>query len=171
MAFAPAGSPIEGLFVSGDTDGGIVDWAVYDSAGKGTAFSEVAGAEGMTFDPTGAYGDGPIAALAQGGGWSGDGSITPLDFKGNALKPIATGLGGVHGNVMAPPGLFDGEMVAASWSTGTVFRISPAGKVTTIASGLSLTEYDANILAVSPDGRVMMVADRLASRIVCIEEE
>ena len=72
----------------------------------------------------GAYGDGPIAALAAGGGSSGDGSITPLDFNGNALKPIATGLGGVH----------------------------------------------ANILAVSPDGRVRMVADRLASRIVCIEE-
>jgi hypothetical protein len=132
MAFAPPGAPTQGLFVSGDTDGALVDWAIYDAAGVGTPFSEVAGAEGMCFDPSGAYGDGPIAALA---------------------------------------GLFDGEMVAASWSTGEVFRVATDGTLTTIATGLSLTNYDANILAVSPDGRVLMVADRLAGRVVCIEEE
>jgi len=37
------------------------------------------------------------------------------------------------------------------------------------ASGLSLTNYDGNILAFSPDGRVLYVADRPASRLVCIE--
>ena len=44
-----------------------------------------------------------------------------------------------------------------------------AGVVSVIASGLSLTNYDANILAFSPDGNVLYVADRQADRIVCIE--
>ena len=38
-----------------------------------------------------------------------------------------------------------------------------------LATGLSLTNYDGNILAFSPDGRVLFVADRSQSRIVCIE--
>jgi hypothetical protein len=171
MAFSPKGSEVEGLFVSGDTDGSYVDWGVYDSAGKGTAFSEVAGVEGIAFDASGTFGDGPIAARPEGGGYEGDGSITPLDFSGKAKAPIATGLGGVHANVLAPPGQFDGEMVAASWSAGELMRISAAGKVTTVATGLELTNYDGNVLAVSPDGNVLMVADRQASRIVCIEAE
>jgi hypothetical protein len=171
MAFAPVGAAVQGLFVSGDTDGAYVDWAIYDVAGVGTPFSEVPGAEGMCFDPSGAYGEGPIAALAQGGGFSGDGSITEIGFDGLAQTPIVSGLGGVHANVLAPPGLFDGQMVAASWSTGEVFRVDVDGDITTIATGLQLTEYDANILAVSPDGRVLMVADRLAGQVVCIEED
>jgi hypothetical protein len=171
MAFAPVGSPVEGLFVSGDTDGAFVDWGVYDSAGVGTPFSEVAGVEGIAFDPTGAYGDGPIAARPAGGGYGGDDSITPIGWDGVAGTPIATGLAGVHANVLAPSGPFGGEMIAASWSTGEIFRVSTAGVVTTLVSGLDLTIYDGNVLAVSPDGRTLLVADRDASRVVCVEEE
>ena len=61
-------------------------------------------------------------------------------------------------------------MLAASWSAGTIFRVSVAGEITTLVSGVSLSNYDANVLAVSPDGRVLLVADRNASRIVCVEE-
>jgi hypothetical protein len=170
MAFAPPGVTPAGLYVAGDTDGSGVDWGVFDRDGGGAPFSEVAGIEGIAFDATGRYGTGAVAARPLGGGYDGDGSITALDEAGVARTPIATGLGGVHANVVAPPGLFEGEMVAASWSTNTIFRVSPAGTVTMLVSGLALTNYNANILAVSPDGRVLMVADRLASRVVCVEE-
>lgn len=37
--------------------------------------------------------------------------------------------------------------------------------------GLVMSGYDdTNVLAVSPDGRVLLVADRNASRIGCVEE-
>lgn len=171
MAFAPPGVSPPGLYVAGDTDGGSrVDWGVFDRDGTGTAFSEVAGIEGIAFDATGRYGPGPIAARPSGGGYSGDGSITPLGADGLALAPIATGLGGVHANVVAPPGLFEAEMVAASWSSDEIFRVSPTGVITTLVEGVALSNYDANVLAVSPDGRVLLVADRNASRIVCVEE-
>ena len=170
MAFAPPGFTPQGLFVAGDTDGPGVDWGVFDRDGTGLAFSEVSGIEGIAFDPTGRYGRGPIAARPSGGGYAGDGSLTPLDDDGIALAPLASSLGGVHANVIAPPGLFGGEMLAASWSAGTIFRVSVAGEITTLVSGVSLSNYDANVLAVSPDGRVLLVADRNASRIVCVEE-
>ena len=60
-------------------------------------------------------------------------------------------------------------MLAASWSTGQLLQIDPAGVVTELAAGLSLTNYDGNILAVSSDGNVLFVADRLAHQVVCIE--
>ncbi len=170
MAFAPPGVSPPGLYVAGDTDSARVDWGVFDRDGTGTAFSEVAGIEGIAFDATSRYGTGPIAARPSGGGYSGDGSITPLGSDGLALTPIATGLGGVHANVVAPPGLFEGEMVAASWSSDEIFRVSPTGVITTLVEGVALSNYDANVLAVSPDGRVLLVADRNASRIVCVEE-
>lgn len=170
MAFAPPGVTPAGLYVAGDTDGARVDWGVFDRDGMGTAFSEVAGIEGIAFDPSGRYGTGPIAARPSGGGYSGDGSITPIGSDGVALTPIATGLGGVHANVIAPPGLFAGEMVAASWSTSSIFRVSPTGVITNLVMGVALSNYDGNVLAVSPDGRVLLVADRNASRVVCVEE-
>jgi hypothetical protein len=170
MAFAPPGFTPAGLFVAGDTDSLGADWGVFERDGTGLAFSEVSGIEGIAFDPSGRYGRGPIAARPNGGGYAGDGSLTPLDGDGAALTPLASSLGGVHANVVAPAGLFGGEMLAASWSTGTIFRVSVAGEITTLVSGVSLSNYDANVLAVSPDGRVLLVADRNASRIVCVEE-
>ncbi|MBN8615667.1 MAG: hypothetical protein J0L92_34045 [Deltaproteobacteria bacterium] len=171
MAFAPPGFTPAGLYVAGDTDGAArIDWGVFDRDGMGTAFSEVAGIEGIAFDRTGRYGTGPIAARPSGGGYSGDGSITPIGSDGVALTPIATGLGGVHASVVAPAGLFGGDLIAASWSTNSIFRVSPTGEITTVVAGVSLSNYDANVLAVSPDGRVLLVADRNASRIVCVEE-
>jgi hypothetical protein len=168
MAFSPRSATPLGLYVAGDTDGAGPDWGVFDAAGNGTAFSDVGGVEGIAFDAR--YGPGPIAARPLGGGYDGDGTITPLALDGAALAPIAADLGGVHANVVAPPGLFQGEMLAASWSDGRLFRVAPDGTQTDIATGLQLTNYDANILAVSPDGRVLLVADRLASRVVCIEQ-
>lgn len=170
MAFAPPGVTPQGLYVAGDTDGPGADWGVFDRDGTGLAFSEVTGIEGIAFDPAGRYGTGPIAARPNGGGYAGDGTLTPLDASGVAQTPLASDLGGVHANVVAPPGLFGGEMIAASWSTGTIFRVSITGEITTLVSGVALSNYDANVLAVSPDGRVLLVADRNASRIVCVEE-
>jgi hypothetical protein len=171
MAIAPIGSALEGLYVAGDTQGAYADWGVFDAAGNGSPFSEVAGIQGITFDPTGAYGDGPIAARPDGGGFDGDDSITPLGFDGLAGAPIATGLPGVLAVTVAPPGLFAGEIVAGSWQTDDLFRVSPTGIVTTIATGLNFSSYDANVLAVSPDGRTLMVAESLRGRIVCVEED
>ncbi len=170
MALSPAGSTIEGLFVAGDTDGDYVDWGVIDAKGVSSPFSEVAGIEGIVFDPSGAYGPGPIAASPEGYGYSGDDTIIPLDYSGNPGTPLVA-IDGVHANVIAPPGPFAGEMLAASWATEEVVRVSTKGVVTNIASGLDFTTYDANVLAVSPDGNVLMVAERNEGRIVCIEEE
>jgi len=71
----------------------------------------------------------------------------------------------------APPGLFAGELVAGSWETEELFRVSATGVVTTLVTGINFSNYDANVLAVSPDGRTLVVADRLKGRIVCVEED
>ena len=83
---------------------------------------------------------------------------------------IVTARPWIHAPGIDPTGVaFGGLLHAASWSTGELFSITPAGLVTVLASGLTLSNYDGNILAFSPDGRVLYVADRVANRIVCIE--
>jgi len=170
MAFSPGAGYGAGLYVSGDTDGALADWGLFSAAGTGTAFSEVAGCETAVVDREGRFGGGLIAALPLGGGYAGDGSIRRIDPDGTGATPIASGLGGIHGLALSPlAGAFGGDLLAARWDAGTLLRITPAGVVTTLASGLTLTNYDANILAVSPSGSVLIVADRSASRLVCIE--
>lgn len=170
LAFVPTGtSYTSGLYVSGDTDGAGADWGTFDSAGVGTAFSDVAGIEGIVFDRTGRYGGRLIAARPLGGGYNGDGTITALLPTGTATTVLASGLGGVHAVVIGPGGAFEEDLYAASWSSGQLLRVRPNGVVDVVASGLSLTNYDGNILAFSPDGQVLFVADRAASRVVCIE--
>jgi hypothetical protein len=158
-----------GLYLTGDTDGIGPDWGVYDVDGVGTPFSEVAGCEGIAFDRGHAYGGGILASCPAGGGYAGSDALVEVGPDGLAGAPIAGGLPGIHAVTIAPPGPFAGPAHVASWSTGALSSITPAGVVTTLASGLSLTNYDANILGFSPDGRVLYVADRLANRLVCIE--
>lgn len=170
LAFAPsAGVYASGLYVTGDTDGAGVDWGIVSATATIATFSEVAGTEGIAFDPTGLYGDALIASRPLGGGYAGDGTITPITTAGAAGTPLATALGGVHAVTFSNGGSFGRSMYAASWSAGTLMQISPTGDITELASGLTLTNYDGNVLAVSSDGQVMFVADRSANRIVCIE--
>jgi len=170
LAFSPGEPYSAGLFVSGDTDGALVDWGLFDEAGAGADFSEVTGCETALFDPEGRFGGGLVAALPLGGGYAGDGSVTPIGPDGTAGAPLVTNLGGVHAiTISSAAGAFGGDMLAARWDTGEILRITPDGDVATLASGLSLTNYDANILASSPSGSVLLVADRNASRLVCIE--
>lgn len=75
----------------------------------------------------------------------------------------------MHAPAFAPGGAYGRDLYAARWDAGQLVRIAAGGGVTVIASGLSLTSYDANILAFSPNGNVLDVADRQANRIVCIE--
>jgi len=170
LAFPPPGSEYApGLYVTGDTDGARPDWGRIASDGTIAPFSEVAGAEGIAFDITGRYGDALWASRPDGGGYAGDDSVTPIDSTGNAGPALASDLAGIHAVTFSPGGDFGKIMVAASWSTGQLLQIDPAGVVTELAAGLSLTNYDANILAVSSDGNVLFVADRLAHQVVCIE--
>lgn len=170
LAFSSAGPFGAKLYVTGDTDSGTnVDWGVFDPAGAGTAFSELAGAEGIAFDTGGMYGGGLLASRPAGGGYAGDDSITKVGTDGLATGTVVTGRPGIHAVVLAPPGPFKGHLVAASWASQELISIDPAGTVSVLASGLGLTNYDGNILAFSPDGRVLYVADRLANRLVCIE--
>lgn len=162
------GGYVPGLYVSGDTDGAGDQWGRFDASGVGVAFSNVSGIEGALFDRGGQYGGALIAARPLGGGYSGDGSISIILPDGTLGSTLAAGLGGVHAPAMSSGGAFGTSLYAASWSTGRLYRIEPSGAVE-IASGLSLTNYDGNILAFSPDGNVLFVADRLASRVVCIE--
>lgn len=170
LAFPPPGSEYAaGLYVTGDTDGARPDWGHIVSDGTITAFSEVAGAEGIAFDITGLYGDALWASRPNGGGYSGDDSITAIDATGLAGTPLAAGLPGIHAVTFSPGGDFGKTMFAASWSTGRLLQIDPTGAVIELAAGLALTNYDANILAVSSDGNVLFVADRLMHQVVCIE--
>lgn len=173
MAFSTNAAYGAKLYVTGDTDGAGVDWGSFDSAGVGTAFSELAGSEGITFDTsTGAmYGGGLLASRPAGGGYAGDDTITKIDATGAAAGTVITGRPGVHAVMVAPPGPFGGKVVFASWSTGELVSVDAQGAASVLASGLSLTNYDGNILAFSPDGNVLYVADRLANRLVCIEPE
>ena len=170
LAFPPPGSEYPaGLYVTGDTDGARPDWGRIASDGSIAPFSEVAGAEGIAFDITGRYGDALWASRPDGGGYAGDDSVTPIDPMGLAGPALASDLTGIHAVTFSPGGDFGKIMVAASWSTGRLLQIDPGGAVTELAAGLSLTNYDANILAVSSDGNVLFVADRLAHQVVCIE--
>lgn len=169
LAFSPGPTYPPGLYASGDTDGALVDWGVFDAAGVGAAWSEVAGTETAAVDRSGSYGGGLWVARPAGGGYAGDDSIGPIDATGAAGPRLATALPGIHGLAFAPPGPFGGRLHAASWASGRLLSVSPAGVIADLATGLSLTNYDANILAFSPDGRVLYVADRTANRVVCIE--
>ena len=103
------------------------------------------------------------------GGYSGDDTITKINADGTKATPLAMTQPGIHAVAFAPNGPFGGDLYAASWSSNQLLRITPQGVVSELASGLSLTNYDGNILAFSPDGRILFVADRNQSRIVCIE--
>ncbi|MGC4083290.1 MAG: hypothetical protein QM736_14575 [Vicinamibacterales bacterium] len=85
---------------------------------------------------------------------------------------MITTLPGIDAVTVAPPGPFGGKVDAHEfWSTGELVSVDAQGTPSVLASGLSLTNYDGNILAFSPDGNVLYVADRLANRLVCIEPE
>ncbi len=170
MAFSTAAYGSK-LFVTGDTDGAGVDWGAFDSAGVGTAFSELAGSEGIAFDTGGTYGGGLLASRPAGGGYAGDDTITKIGTDGLTQGALISARPGIHAIAFAPAGPFGGKLVAASWSTGELISVDTLGAATVLASGLSLTNYDGNILAFSPDGNVLYVADRLANRLVCIEPE
>ena len=170
LAFAPPGGAyMQGLYVTGDSDGSNPDWGRVDASGTIHAFSVVPGSEGIAFDPTGADGNSLWASRPAGGGYPGADEITPIDPSGAAGIAIATGLPGIHAVTFSTRGAFGAAMFAASWSSGRLLQIDGAGTVRELASGLSLTNYDSNILTVSSDGNVMFVADREANRVVCIE--
>ncbi len=171
LAFTPllSGWP-SGLLVAGDTDRATPDqWGLVDADGGVTSFSPIVGVEGIAVDPSMTYGAAVLAACPAGGGYSGNDSINRVGADGGNLGAVASGISGVHAVVMAPPGPFGAKAYAASWSLGTIFAVELDGGTTDVASGLSLTNYDGNILAFSPDGKVMMVADRSANRVVCID--
>lgn len=169
LAFSPGGAYPPGLYVSGDTDGARPDWGVFAAGGTGTMWSELAGAETAAVDRAGTYGGGLWAARPAGGGYAGNDTIGKLAADGTALPPLVSALPGVHGLAFAPPGPFGGTLHAASWASGRLFSVSTTGVISDLATGLALTNYGANMLAFSPDGRVLYVADRSANRVVCIE--
>jgi DNA-binding beta-propeller fold protein YncE len=170
LAFSPGGGYPPGLYVSGDTDGASAGFGRYDAAGVGAVFAMFAGVEGLAIDKLGRFGGGLFASMPAGGGYSGDDTISKINPDGSkATPPLVMAQPGIHALVFAPNGPFGGDAYAASWSTGKLLRITPAGVVSELATGLSLTNYDGNILSFSPDGRVLFVADRAMGRIVCIE--
>jgi hypothetical protein len=170
MAFSPGGTYPPGLYVSGDTDGGGDGFGRLDASGMVTSFAKFSGVEGLAVDGLGRFGGGLYASMPNGGGYAGDDTVSKINPDGGkATPPLASGQPGIHALVFAPDGPFGGDAYAASWQTGKVLRIAPGGTVTEIATGLSLTNYDGNVLAFSPDGRILFVADRMQARIVCIE--
>ncbi|MBK8011075.1 MAG: hypothetical protein IPK13_06970 [Deltaproteobacteria bacterium] len=170
LAFPPPGTLYaDGLYVAGQTDGMGADWGLVDATGQVQAFSDIAGVQGMVFDDSGQYGNFLIATRPDGRGFSGDGSITVILPDGTAGPIAASGLGGVHAVTIGPGGTFGRDLYAASWSDDAVGRIKPGPVVEVVALGAELSGNDGNILAFSPDGEVLFVADLKASRVVCIE--
>ncbi|MCC6746795.1 MAG: hypothetical protein IT371_03995 [Deltaproteobacteria bacterium] len=172
MVFSPGAPYPTGLFITGDTDGSNDDWGVFDATGKGSVFSQLGGAEGLAVDESGKYGGAGanlFAARPAGGGYPGDDTISSVGPDGKVIKVLLAKTPGIHAPAFAPKGAFNEELFAASWSSHKVLRISAAGTATDLASGLSLTNYDGNILAFTPDGSTLHVADRQNGRVVCIE--
>lgn len=170
LAFAPAGSAYPaGLYVTGDTDNTTLpDWGIVAGTTV-TTFSEVSGVEGAAFDPTGLYGGWLWAARPLGRGYAGDATITPVLSDGTAGAPLLGGEPGIHAVTFSEGGAFGARMYAASWSSGTLLEVAPDGTSIELARGLTaLTEFDADVIALSPDGQVMLVAERLTNRVVCI---
>jgi hypothetical protein len=171
LVFSPGGDYAPGLYVSGDTDGGGGGWGRFDAAGAGAPFATFAGVEGLAVDTLGRFGGGLFASMPAGGGYSGDDTISRITPAGEKGAALVTARPGIHAVTFAPEGPFGADAYAASWSSQKVLRIAPGGAVSDLATGLSLTNYDGNILAFSPDGRVLHVADRQNHRLVCIEPE
>jgi hypothetical protein len=169
MVFSPGGSYPAGLYVSGDTDGSGPGVGLFTSAGAGSTFAAFAGVEGFAVDKSGRFGGGLFASMPAGGGYSGDDTLSRIKPDGNKGTPLVSDIPGIHAVVFAPAGPFGGDAYVASWSSQKILRIKPDGSTSDLATGLSLTNYDGNILAFSPDGRVLFVADRSNARIVCIE--
>jgi len=169
LAFSPGGAYPAGLFVSGDTDGAGVGFGVLSATGTATAFAQFSGVEGLAVDASGRFGGGLFASLPASGGYAGDDTVSPIQANGTKGTPLVSGVPGIHALVFAPAGPFGGDAYAASWSSQKIIRIKPDGTTTDLASGLSLTNYDGNILSFSPDGRVLFVADRSNARVICIE--
>ena len=169
LAFSPGGAYPAGLYVSGDTDGATVGFGRLDAAGTNTMFAMYAGVEGLAIDRLNRFGGGLFAAMPAGGGYSGDDTISKINADGTKGTPLVMTQAGIHAIVFAPSGPFGGDAYAASWQSQKLLRIAPGGAVSDLATGLSLTNYDGNILSFSPDGRVLFVADRAQARIVCIE--
>ncbi|MCB9653748.1 MAG: hypothetical protein H6729_06420 [Deltaproteobacteria bacterium] len=170
LAFAPPGGAYaEGLYVAGDTVGTGVDWGRVDASGVVHAFSEVAGVDGMVFDDIGQFG-GYLIATRPSDGHVGDGTVTVVLPDGSAGPALGTDLPGAHAITVGPSsGFFGRDLYAASWSDEAIGRFKPGPVVEVVALGLTLSPENGNILALSPDGEVLFVADREASRIVCIE--
>ena len=169
MVFSPGGSYPAGLYVSGDTDGSGPGTGLFTSAGTGATFATFAGIEGLAVDKSGRFGGGLFASMPAGGGYSGDDTLSRIKPDGTKGAPLVSGIPGIHAVAFAPAGPFGGDAYVASWSSQKIVRIKPDGSTSDLATGLSLTNYDGNILAFSPDGRVLFVADRSNARIVCIE--
>jgi hypothetical protein len=169
MVFSPGGSYKVGLFVSGDTDGTGVGFGVYNAMAEGLPFATFSGVEGLAVDRAGRFGGGLFATLPAGGGYSGDDTLTRIGPDGTKGKALVSGIPGIHAIAFAGAGPFGGDAYVASWSSQKILRIKPDGSMSDLATGLSLTNYDGNILAFSPDGRILFVADRSNHRIVCIE--
>lgn len=173
LAFSPAGSAYPpGLYVAGDTDGTATrdDWGVYAPDGTGRAFSNVTGIQGIAFDVDDVAGGGLLACRPNGGGFAGDDTITRMMPSGEAASPIVGGLTGIHAVKMASGrGSFEAGAYAASWDTGQLFHITPAGGATPFAVGLSLTQFSGDMLAFSPDEDTLFLADRATGRLICVE--
>jgi len=169
MAFSPGAGYPPGLYLAGDTEGSGSGFGIYNAQGTGIAFAAFAGVEGLAVDRTGRFGGGLFATMPAGGGYGGDDTLTRINPDGTKATPLVSGVPGIHAIAFAPAGPFGGDAYVASWSSQKIMRIKPDGSISDLATGLSLTNYDGNILAFSPDGRVLFVADRSNQRIVCIE--
>lgn len=173
LAFSPLGSTYpEGLYITGDTDSGARSdhWGVYTSAGDGTPFSSVAGVQGIAFDVDEIVGGGLIACRPNGGGFSGDDTISRISETGDVVAPIAAGLPGIHAiKIATGRGSFDAGIYAASWQTGELFHVEADGTVNSFAAGLTLTEFSGDMLAFSPDEHGLFLADRATGRVICVE--
>ncbi len=171
LVFAPPapGWPT-GLLVAGDTDGASTSqWGLVSNLGAPTVFSSISGVQGIATDARQTYGASVLASCPAGGGFTGSDSVTRVLSDGGSGGAVVSGIPGIHAVTVAPPGPFGGKAYAASWASGRLFALELDGGTTDVATGLALTNYDGNILAFSPDGRVLMVADRSANRVVCIE--
>lgn len=174
LAFAPRSSAyLAGLYATGDSDNDGPQWGRFDAKGTGTAFSDVPGTQSIAFVPVAPLSGALLAARPNGGGFSGDNEIVRISASGERGDPLATGLAGIHAVTYSPGGAFGTAVYAASWNGGRVYRIDVSsagtGAAVEILRNLDLSEYDANAIAISPDGSALFVVDRGRNRVICVE--
>lgn len=160
----------QGVLLGGESESNTYTFGLYTPGGIGTAIPAPAVVGSMAFDRHGSYGGHLFVASPEGPGWGGEGQVWIIDSSWSVRGTLVENQGGIHALSFTAGGTLPEGLYALRWNRGrALMHISPRGEVTELATGLRLTHWNGNALAISPDGQVMYVVEPTEDRIVCVE--